>query len=201
MWITGPIFPDMFFLSFQQGKKTDKFLSFVEVAVNGTVLGESEKKENHPTEHYVDYDFSCTFHLQNDTQALSDITHKPIICETSVMQITAEQNSMLYWYFRHFILIKFWFHSFLIIGVIISSWCITQRLYTSWHTSILPNTDKTGLDAIIYYIHILEFIRLTCCHFKYNTVILIIQNIWMYLMFLITALFQNSLLIGSLLKN
>ncbi|XP_061570368.1 cilia- and flagella-associated protein 70-like [Cololabis saira] len=63
----------------QQGKKSDHFLSFLEVAWDGTVLGKSDRKQVDPAERCVDYDFSCTFHPQNDTQTLSNIAHKPII--------------------------------------------------------------------------------------------------------------------------
>ena len=74
--VTYPVF------SFQQGKKTGGFQSFLQVQVDGNVLGESDRKQ--VVEQRVDYDFTCSFHCSNNTQALSDLAHKPIICKLSL---------------------------------------------------------------------------------------------------------------------
>ncbi|XP_035538153.1 cilia- and flagella-associated protein 70 [Morone saxatilis] len=62
-----------------QGKKPDSLLSFLEIQLDGTVLGESDKKLSEPVEQRVDYNFTCSFHYPSDAQALSNIAHKPII--------------------------------------------------------------------------------------------------------------------------
>uniref|UniRef100_UPI0037E8A8BF cilia- and flagella-associated protein 70 n=1 Tax=Semicossyphus pulcher TaxID=241346 RepID=UPI0037E8A8BF len=60
-------------------KKEDSFQSFLQVEVDGKVLGQSDQKRFEPVEERVDYDFTCSFHCPYNAQALSDIAHKPII--------------------------------------------------------------------------------------------------------------------------
>ncbi|CAK6974928.1 cilia- and flagella-associated protein 70 [Scomber scombrus] len=62
-----------------QGKKSDSFQSFVHVEMDGMVLGESDKTHADPVARSVNYDFTCNFQCPHDTQALSDIAHKPLI--------------------------------------------------------------------------------------------------------------------------
>ncbi|XP_029981213.1 cilia- and flagella-associated protein 70 [Sphaeramia orbicularis] len=74
-----------------QGKK-DNFQSFVRVEVDGSLLGESEKKQGDPVEKQVSYDFTCSFHCSNDAQTLTDISHKLIIL--TVFEFLSEEKKV-----------------------------------------------------------------------------------------------------------
>lgn len=76
------------FLFFQQGTKSSSLLSFLQVVFDGNVLGESDHEEVNLLEQRVDYNFTCCFSPPRNTQVLSRITQKPVICKFSVSELT-----------------------------------------------------------------------------------------------------------------
>ncbi|KAF7655407.1 hypothetical protein LDENG_00056190 [Lucifuga dentata] len=68
-----------FIIFSQRGIRVDGFQTFVRVEVDGTVLGESDRKQVEPVEQQFDYEFTCSFHCSKNAQALDDIAHKPVI--------------------------------------------------------------------------------------------------------------------------
>ncbi|XP_055085829.1 cilia- and flagella-associated protein 70 [Periophthalmus magnuspinnatus] len=58
-----------------QGRKAE-FQSFVKVEVDGTVLGESEKRVRHLSETCFNYEFSCSFQCARDPQAIAELARK-----------------------------------------------------------------------------------------------------------------------------
>ncbi|XP_054869735.1 cilia- and flagella-associated protein 70 [Amphiprion ocellaris] len=69
----------------------DSFQSFVTVGIEGTLLGESDRKPVDPVEQCVDYNFTCSFPCLNDAEALSDIAQKLIIL--TVMEVLPEEKN------------------------------------------------------------------------------------------------------------
>ncbi|XP_037550410.1 cilia- and flagella-associated protein 70 [Nematolebias whitei] len=73
-----------------QGKKSGSLLSFLQVAIDGNLLGESDKMEINLLEQRVDYNFTCCFSPPKDSQALSDVSQKPVIL--TVMEVMLEEK-------------------------------------------------------------------------------------------------------------
>ncbi|KAK2853723.1 hypothetical protein Q5P01_006384 [Channa striata] len=53
-----------------QGKKGDNFQSFLQVEVDGTLFGESEKKQSNPVDCCVHYNFTCNFQCSSGIRLL-----------------------------------------------------------------------------------------------------------------------------------
>uniref|UniRef100_A0A3Q2TTM0 Cilia and flagella associated protein 70 n=1 Tax=Fundulus heteroclitus TaxID=8078 RepID=A0A3Q2TTM0_FUNHE len=70
------------------GKKTDSLQSFLQVELDGVMVGESQKKHANLLEQVVDYDFTCSFDPPKDAQAFSIIAQKPITF--TVMEVLSE---------------------------------------------------------------------------------------------------------------
>uniref|UniRef100_A0A3P8RKR9 Cilia and flagella associated protein 70 n=1 Tax=Amphiprion percula TaxID=161767 RepID=A0A3P8RKR9_AMPPE len=70
---------------------SDSFQSFVTVGIEGTLLGESDRKPVDPVEQCVDYNFTCSFPCLKDAEALSDIAQKLIIL--TVMEVLPEEKN------------------------------------------------------------------------------------------------------------
>ncbi|XP_076012089.1 cilia- and flagella-associated protein 70-like [Genypterus blacodes] len=62
-----------------QGSSAEPLKSFVQVELDGNVLGVSDTKQVEPGEQQLGYDFTCSFQCSKDAQALDDIAHNPII--------------------------------------------------------------------------------------------------------------------------
>ncbi|XP_068173019.1 cilia- and flagella-associated protein 70-like [Antennarius striatus] len=74
----------------------DSFQSFLRVEMDQTMLGESDIKPVDDVSHCVDYNFTCSFHLPNDAQALSDMALKPIIL-TVIKVLPEEKQADVAW--------------------------------------------------------------------------------------------------------
>ncbi|XP_038139787.1 cilia- and flagella-associated protein 70 isoform X2 [Cyprinodon tularosa] len=70
------------------GKNADSLQTFLQVAMDGVMLGESDKKNVNPEERVVEYNFTCSYNPPNDAQAFSNIAQKPIIF--TVMEVLHE---------------------------------------------------------------------------------------------------------------
>ncbi|XP_057689615.1 cilia- and flagella-associated protein 70 isoform X2 [Corythoichthys intestinalis] len=61
------------------GKKAGTVQSFLRMDINGTMVGESEKRTVDPAAQYIEYDFTHKFKCYNEALALNDILHKPVV--------------------------------------------------------------------------------------------------------------------------
>ena len=73
----------LLYVFFQTEKKADNFQSVLQVEFDGTVLGESDKKQADSVRKCVDYNFTCSFRCARDAQSLSNMAQKPVICKPS----------------------------------------------------------------------------------------------------------------------
>ncbi|XP_015246741.1 PREDICTED: cilia- and flagella-associated protein 70 [Cyprinodon variegatus] len=70
------------------GKNADSLQTFLQVAMDGVMLGESDKKNVNPEERVVEYNFTCSYNPPNDAQAFSNIAQKPIIFTVMVSEVS-----------------------------------------------------------------------------------------------------------------
>ncbi|XP_049573294.1 cilia- and flagella-associated protein 70 isoform X2 [Syngnathus scovelli] len=74
------------------GKKGGNIQSYLRMEVNGTLLGESEKRTVDPAAQYIEYDFTQTFPCGNEVLALSDIPHKPVV--VTLIELVPEKKKV-----------------------------------------------------------------------------------------------------------
>ncbi|XP_077568878.1 cilia- and flagella-associated protein 70 isoform X1 [Stigmatopora nigra] len=74
------------------GKKAGTVQSFLNMEVNGVLLGESEKRTVDPAAQFIEYDFTRKFTCGNEALALSDILHKPVV--VTLIELVPEKKKV-----------------------------------------------------------------------------------------------------------